>query len=276
MISGIYQIKNTINNKFYIGSAKNLNVRKARHFSSLKNCRHENIYLQRSYNKHGECFFVFNIMEYCEEKYLLEREQYYLDLLKPFYPNGYNIGINSSGGDNLTLNPNRKNIIEKIKNTVTKKIKSMTKDERVAKWGMFGENNPNFGNKWSNESRKKLSVFQKELWKNNSYKNMMIEKFKGKTKTYFNRDISGKNNPFFGKKHTKETIKILSEKGRDRFLKATPEERYLKNKQIKKVYAEGNIYFGLSEAARSYNISPSTMLFRVNSKTERFKEFYYL
>lgn len=82
---GIYQIVNRVNQKRYIGSSIRLQGRKKRHFSEL-NCNvHHSQALQRAYNKYGKENFDFFILEYCEAEKLLEREQYYLDNLKPEY-----------------------------------------------------------------------------------------------------------------------------------------------------------------------------------------------
>jgi hypothetical protein len=42
----------------------------------------------------------------------------------------YNIGIKSSGGDNLTRNPNRGGIIQKITESVKKRYGLMTDEEK--------------------------------------------------------------------------------------------------------------------------------------------------
>jgi group I intron endonuclease len=86
MITGIYQILNLTNNKKYIGSSANyLSRRKATHLYYLrKNC-HPNIYLQRAWNKYGEQNFRFEILEKCEPDKCIEREQYYIDTIKPEY-----------------------------------------------------------------------------------------------------------------------------------------------------------------------------------------------
>ena len=47
--SGIYRIRNLTNNKFYIGSAINLNKRKNQHFHYLRNNKHHNKPLQNSF-----------------------------------------------------------------------------------------------------------------------------------------------------------------------------------------------------------------------------------
>lgn len=85
MISGIYQIKNIINNKIYIGSAINLYARFRSHKFDLRNNKHSNNKLQNSWNKNNEKNFIFEIIETCKKEILIEREQYYLDILKPEY-----------------------------------------------------------------------------------------------------------------------------------------------------------------------------------------------
>lgn len=91
MNSGIYQIKNTINDKLYIGQTKNFSNRKRSHLKSLKNGTHYNRYLQRSYSKYGQDCFVFEIIERCEVEILNTRERYWIRKLQTEYKeNGYN------------------------------------------------------------------------------------------------------------------------------------------------------------------------------------------
>jgi group I intron endonuclease len=83
-ISGIYQIQSKINGKIYIGSAVNIGKRWKEHIMSLrynKNTRH----LQNHTNKYGVDDLVFSIVESCPKKKLIEREQYYMDLLHPAF-----------------------------------------------------------------------------------------------------------------------------------------------------------------------------------------------
>ena len=63
MAQGIYKIINVVNNKFYVGSTNDFKRRKTRHFSELRNGRHNNRYLQAAWVKHGEQAFVFVIVE---------------------------------------------------------------------------------------------------------------------------------------------------------------------------------------------------------------------
>lgn len=96
-VSGVYQIRNLVNNKIYIGSSKNLKHRKNHdHISTLKKNKHQNAHLQNAFNKYGEKNFVFEIIEFCEEKELKDIEQYWLDRLGAYKREvGYNIAINT-------------------------------------------------------------------------------------------------------------------------------------------------------------------------------------
>jgi group I intron endonuclease len=80
----IYKIEILNTNKFYIGSAVNFKARKRIHLHQFRNNKHANKYMQRIFNKHGEDIFLFSIVEFdiAPEK-LIEREQYFIDFLKP-------------------------------------------------------------------------------------------------------------------------------------------------------------------------------------------------
>jgi group I intron endonuclease len=43
------------------------------------------IIIYRALLKYGHSNFSLNILEYCEKDVLIEREQYYIDLIKPEY-----------------------------------------------------------------------------------------------------------------------------------------------------------------------------------------------
>lgn len=85
MASGIYQIKNLINNKIYIGSACNLNTRRSQHFSELKKLKHPNSHLQSSFNKYQIDNFVFEVLFTCPKSELVRIEQYFINNYNPEY-----------------------------------------------------------------------------------------------------------------------------------------------------------------------------------------------
>lgn len=89
--AGVYQIRNTVTGKVYIGSSVSVYARKSAHFHYLKGNKHKNEKLQNSFNKYGQESFVFEVLEYVEDvTKLAEREQYYIDLYNAS-EKGYNI-----------------------------------------------------------------------------------------------------------------------------------------------------------------------------------------
>lgn len=93
MFHAIYFIKNVVNDKMYIGSAKDLYERWYEHRRRLKRGDHYNSYLQSSWSKYGEENFEFGVLEYLDDAdELITREQVYLDLYESYdSANGYNI-----------------------------------------------------------------------------------------------------------------------------------------------------------------------------------------
>lgn len=96
--SGIYKITCTANGRFYIGSSNNCNRRWITHRRDLRGNYHHNPHLQSAFNKYGEGSFTFEVIETVELQILFEREQYWLDTLRPFAPIGFNIGIKADSG----------------------------------------------------------------------------------------------------------------------------------------------------------------------------------
>ena len=91
-ICGIYLIQNSINLKTYIGSSSDIYKRWVRHKYVLNNNCHENEYLQRAWNKYHNANFKFIILLQCDNLYLIEWEQFFIDCFKSFkYKFGYNI-----------------------------------------------------------------------------------------------------------------------------------------------------------------------------------------
>ena len=174
---GIYRIRNLVNGKCYYGSSKEIEKRLSRHEKELKNNIHINCILQRAWDKYGKDNFLFEIVEECDINALLKTEQKYLNLQPE-----YNIGIKSSGGDNLTKNPNRENIVKKIRQSVKKRYGLMSEDEKKEKYSKPMETNPN----WKGGASFKYCECGVKIATIN---NTCIKC----------RDKSGMNNPFFGK-----------------------------------------------------------------------------
>lgn len=128
--SGIYGIRNLVNNKIYIGSAINFRKRKNSHFSALKKNRHHNNHLQRAYNKYGNSNFLFFVIEFCDKDVLITREQFYLDQNKSAQREyGYN--IREIASDYGTCS-------EETKAIISNKIKERYKDKKYDFCGKCG------------------------------------------------------------------------------------------------------------------------------------------
>jgi group I intron endonuclease len=86
--SGIYRWVNLINGSTYIGSAADLTRRLRDYFSPkwlMKESLKNNSIIYRALLKNGYSNFRLEILEYCEKDIIIERENYYFDVLKPTY-----------------------------------------------------------------------------------------------------------------------------------------------------------------------------------------------
>lgn len=91
--TGVYIIKNTINNRVYVGSTKRaFHTRKTKHLGPLNRGTHFNIFLQSDWNRYGEDAFVFEIVMICSTE---ECERYEDVFIHQYKSNirrfGYNI-----------------------------------------------------------------------------------------------------------------------------------------------------------------------------------------
>lgn len=90
--SGIYLVTNIINNKCYIGQAKNIYIRFNSHhiydYLNPNNCCYNSKFYQ-ALRKYGLDNFEISILELCEEKELDEKEKMYIEQFDSFQ-NGYN------------------------------------------------------------------------------------------------------------------------------------------------------------------------------------------
>jgi len=235
--SGIYKITCKVNNKIYIGSAVNLKIRWKRHQNELKNNCHVNLILQNAFNKYGLENFNFEIIEIVDDtSKLFEREQYYLDTLKPFGKYGFNIKTIATGGGNFENHPNKEEIYRKI-SKVKRKQKLIVSDEHKAYLS------------------EKLSEYY--LTHPNPNKNKTLEEIHGIEKakeikkkiSENNKTLCGEKNPWFGKSHTKQAKNKMSEAHKGKYF----------GSQNIEVIIDGKHYNSYGEAARVLGIYPATI-----------------
>ena len=92
MESGIYKITNLSSGYVYVGSAASIKNRWMQHKASLIRNRHSNRRLQNAWNKYGQSIFEFSLIELVLDKsFLIEREQYWIDILRSAIKPNYNI-----------------------------------------------------------------------------------------------------------------------------------------------------------------------------------------
>jgi len=91
-ISGVYQIKNLVNGKVYVGSSVNVDRRWNKHIQRLRSGKHENSYLLNSWRKYGETNFEFSLLEETDINKCVKEEQKWMDKLLACDRNkGYNL-----------------------------------------------------------------------------------------------------------------------------------------------------------------------------------------
>jgi hypothetical protein len=193
----IYLTINIIDGKTYIGKRQKSSEKSKNYLGSGRR-------LANAINKYGKenfkKFIIDENLNYSKEE-LSNLEIEYIFNLKP----NYNISLGGDGGSSLLYNPNRNEIIRKIKE-----------------------------NHQTPEYRKKASIKSKRNWQDPIYRNKMMEYFKSdkfiprikhlhdgnkkwwsikeNKKKYAKENLIGDKNPFFGKHHTKETKKDISNK----------------------------------------------------------------
>jgi group I intron endonuclease len=210
--SGIYLIHNLVNGKQYVGSSKNLNQRLSSYYSLSKLL--DNRYISRSIMKYGHDNFSVLILEFVEpseniKKNLLDREQYYLDLLKPA------LNINPIAGSSLGYQHS-----EETKQLLfsLRKGKYLSEETKQLLSQLFsGELNPFWGkihNLDTLTSPRGLVPPQGEAPRGTRMKLSKIGELNpmfGKEKSpefieQMYRDKSGSNNPMWRKTHSEETL----------------------------------------------------------------------
>ena len=122
--SGVYAIRNKTTGKVYIGSTiTSFNRRWLYHIYRLNHNKHNNIFLQRVWNKYGKDNFIFEIIEICSTN-VRERELHwikcYSSINKTF---GYNLSlITDKGSPLLSKRSQNKNFFKSERTLETRSL----------------------------------------------------------------------------------------------------------------------------------------------------------
>lgn len=169
-VSGIYIIKNMVNGKVYIGQSVDIQKRFLEHKWELKNNKHRNSYMQRSWEKYGEDNFLFEIIERYPSHLLNEKETYWI---KNYKSNNSVYGYNcNDGGDS------------RIPNEITRekhRVANLGKKRSPETCALISEIHK--GKKMSDESKLKMrnAKLGKKLTK--EHKQKMSESLKGRKRS---------------------------------------------------------------------------------------------
>lgn len=181
MTCGIYKLTNIFNGKIYIGGSNNAEIRFSAHIGKLKRNVHENEHMQRSFNKSWNNPFIFEIIEECNIKDLIVKEQHWIDVTNCCDPEiGYNIfkfarsalGYKQSEEHKRKISlANKGKIISlEVKEKISKKNKGYRHTEEVKKIISLASkgNKHTFGRKLTEEHKMKVSVALKGRKKDTS------------------------------------------------------------------------------------------------------------
>jgi group I intron endonuclease len=158
--TGIYCIRNTIDDRCYIGSALKLCYRLWNHKHLLIKKKHHCKYLQNFVNKYGIDVLYIEILEKdIPKETLISREQYYIDSLLPEFNTlkvaGSSLGTVMTQEQKDKISKNRKGIghTEDTKKRISETMKGVPKPkEHAAKVGLAHR-----GKKISEEQKKLIS-----------------------------------------------------------------------------------------------------------------------
>ena len=111
-LKGIYSITNKSNGKMYIGKTEDRFIERYwNHRWKLKEKRHENKHLERSWNKYGSGNFEFNVIHRLREnEEINELEKRYIERYGS-NRNGYNMTLGGEGAPGFYLDENARKII---------------------------------------------------------------------------------------------------------------------------------------------------------------------
>lgn len=190
----VYKHTNKINGKVYVGQTCNNINKRWRNGEGYKNCT----LFYRAIQKYGWDNFEHEIIKSnLSQTEANELESFYIFLYKSTDKNyGYNV---RTGGENSLLSEETKDKIRKANtgrkhNSVTKKkLSELNK----------GENNPNWNKPRPESVRRKISKSNKGRIFSENHKEKLSEN---------HASVDGEKNPFWGRQHSEQTKKLLSQK----------------------------------------------------------------
>lgn len=233
IVSGVYQVVSTRSNKRYIGSSTNIEKRFRIHIQQLKSDKHHSLLLQEAYRIFGEDAFTVEVLEECDKDLLRIKEQEWLD--KADKSTLYNVSFTSTCGNIIENHPEKERLRREAGERLRLAPRADQRKERNSNWKGGWKSFCKCGNK------------------------MAI----GATTCGSCRDRDKDKNPFFGKKHSEETIEKLRKINLG-----------LQRPAFCKIVCVGDKeYRSLTDTAKELGVVAATILNRIRSKN--YPEYKY-
>lgn len=131
---------------------------------------------------------------------------------------------------------------------------------------LVGKNNPQYGVKQSEETRKKKSEAAKSRCADPKERERLKQMALNRTPEHAEKIRQGN----LGRKRSNETKIKLSNSLNEWYAKGN------RPANSKKVMAEGKLYDTLHDAGKKLGLTPSGVLYRIRSNSKKFKDYYYL
>lgn len=254
MTGGIYEIRNKVNGKYYLGRAERFKARFNRHRYDLRRGRHPCLYLQRAWNKYGEDAFEFVAVIECIVEAAQKVEEERLSSGDRLL---YTVSRMSSGGDGLTNHPHREQIVARQSAAACVAMAALSPQERIRRYGRSGERTGMAGRRQTEESRQTMSeTTLLNMKRGPEHPNFGLKRSQ-ETRDRLSEIASsrtGDRNPFYGKSHSEATREKLAAQRRGRL-----------PTNCRAVMVEGVTFPSVTEAARQLNVSPALVIYRLKS-----------
>lgn len=224
---GVYKIFCKANKKIYIGSSTNIIKRWEKHKRMLRNGKHSNLHLQNAWNLYGNKEFDYLVIEYCENAFLIDREQFYINKLKP----EFNIRTTASSNAGIKASPETRKKISKAgmgnkyalgyKHSIETRIKMSNAKRNMSQETKEKISKSLVGNKRSLGYKQSPETLEKKSQSMNSERIEKIIQINTGNKYCLGRVISQETRDKIGlahkgKKHSEETKAKMSKSHADR------------------------------------------------------------
>lgn len=260
MTAQVYLITHVKSGCYYIGSSKSIARRFAQHRGDLKTGRHGNVVLQEAYNDDPELRFA--ILANCstrEEAYQIENDYILANAEDPAM---CNITVN---GNSLSRHPNLDLVLKHKRQAMQQFAKNMSQAQREALSARTsGSNNPMYGRTHTPEVRAQMSVRMRGSVPKNKGVPMTPEQLERHRIAIAKLDRKGSNNSFYGRQHSEEFKKWISEHNKG----------WISPCRLA-VTVDGIDYVSCSEASKVLGVPLPTVTWRIKSKNPKFSQWVY-